>query len=362
MRVYIAILILSIFILLAGTATLIYQRVSNPNISSEKSNEPPITKSSDVQFDPLTLESIFHNNSNKKDLLQKPIITIVATGDILPGRSVNYKTLQYDNFNWAFEHTADLLKDADITFINLESPLVKNCPVTNEGMVFCGDTRHVQGLTYAGVDVVNLGNNHAGNHGLLGIKETIDVLESADIKVVGALNNPKFVEVRGTLIAFLGFDDITPQPGVSSAESEDFRREISEASEQSDITVVQIHWGSEYQSQPNQRQKDLARLAIDSGADLVIGNHPHWIQPVEIYKNKLITYAHGNFIFDQMWSEKTREGVIGKYYFYDNQLIDVEYVPIKIYDYGQARIIDDQEYKKKILDEMYQESQKVVSN
>ena len=75
---------------------------------------------------------------------------------------------------------------------------------------------------------------------------------------------------------------------------------------------------------------ELGHLMIDSGADFVIGNHPHWVQGVEIYKGKLITYAHGNFIFDQTWSEETQEGVVGTYTFYDKQLISVHYTPIKV--------------------------------
>lgn len=363
MRVLVALLIISILLLLGATSVLINQRVNKPDESLVTIGDTPLKNIYDGEVKQLSLETFFDDRT--PDISSYPkdsVITLIATGDILPGRSVNYKSLQYNNFRWAYEFTADLLGDSDVTFVNLEAPLVKNCPVTNEGMIFCGDARHVQGLTYAGVDVVNLGNNHAGNHGMPGVKETIDVLESANIKVVGALNNPKYVDVRGTTIAFLGYDDITPQQGVSSASNEHITQEVSQASKNADITIVQLHWGSEYQSQPNDRQKELARLVVDSGADMVIGNHPHWIQPIEIYKNKLITYAHGNFIFDQMWSEKTREGVVGKYYFYENHLIDAEFIPTKIYDYGQAKVIEDQEYRNKILREMYHESQKLRSH
>ena len=95
----------------------------------------------------------------------------------------------------------------------------------------------------------------------------------------------------------------------------------------------------------------LGHFTIDSGADLVIGNHPHWIQPIEIYKGKLITYAHGNFVFDQEWSLKTKQGVVGKYTFYDNQLVDVEFLPIQIENYGQPFFLAGQA-KKSILESM----------
>jgi len=87
--------------------------------------------------------------------------------------------------------------------------------------------------------------------------------------------------------------------------------------------------------------REIGHLAIDDGADLVIGNHPHWVQGVEIYHDKLITYAHGNFIFDQMWSQETREGVVGRYTFYGTRLIRVDYRPVLISDYAQPAWLDD---------------------
>ena len=96
-------------------------------------------------------------------------------------------------------------------------------------------------------------------------------------------------------------------------------------------------------------------MIIDDGADVVIGNHPHWIQPPEIYKGKFIMYAHGNFIFDQMWSENTRKGVVGKYTFYDKKLVDVEFSPVLIENYAQPNFMSDAD-KKILLDDLKKES------
>jgi poly-gamma-glutamate synthesis protein (capsule biosynthesis protein) len=123
-----------------------------------------------------------------------------------------------------------------------------------------------------------------------------------------------------------------------------------------DIIIVAFHWGIEYTDMPSERQKQLAHLAVDSGADLVLGNHPHWIQPVEIYQDKLIVYAHGNFVFDQMWSEKTREGVIGRYVFYDDKLVDAQFIPIYISSYGQPDLAESPR-KEKILETMKRSSE-----
>lgn len=285
---------------------------------------------------------------------------LIATGDVIPARVVNIQATKYRNFKWPFERTADILRDADITFINLETPLLKNCPLVNDGMKFCGDEKHIEGLVFAGVDVTSLANNHAGNYGLDAINYTANLLNNNDILVTG-LNGPVYKDVKGLKFAFLGYSDIGfRQTGISWADEARIQSEIAEARRNADIVIVTYHWGVEYRNQPDQRQKYLGRFTVDAGADLVIGNHPHWIQPIEIYKDKLITYAHGNLIFDQEWSLKTKQGVVGKYTFYDNRLIDVEYLPIQIDNYGQPYFLEGIK-KKSILENMREESSRLPS-
>lgn len=101
--------------------------------------------------------------------------------------------------------------------------------------------------------------------------------------------------------------------------------------------IVAFHWGTEYTSTPNSTQIELAHSTIEAGADLIIGNHPHWVQGIEQYKGKFISYSHGNFIFDQMWSQETKEGVLGKYTFNNDGLINVEFIPVIIDEYSQPR-------------------------
>jgi len=293
-------------------------------------------------------------------LSAKERITVIATGDVIPARSVNYQTIKNSSFVWPFEKTADVVKNADVTFINLETPLLKDCRTTQEGMVFCGDLRHIEGLQFAGVDIASLANNHAGNYGEKGVSKTEELLLQNGIKTVGT-GNILYNTTKETRFAFLGYNDITsPQPGVEDADEEKIKKDIQEARNHADIIIVTYHWGVEYRDQPDDRQKYLGHMTIDAGADLVIGNHPHWIQPVEIYKNKLITYAHGNYIFDQMWSEETKLGVIGRYTFYNKQLVDVEFLPIRIIDYGQPYFLRGDE-KQKVLDAMEKESKLLMS-
>jgi poly-gamma-glutamate capsule biosynthesis protein CapA/YwtB (metallophosphatase superfamily) len=305
---------------------------------------------------PLTLEKIF--TSDRQAVNGDNLITLIATGDVIPARSTNFQTSQRKNFLWPFEKTADVLKSADITFINLETPLIKNCQLINEGMQFCGSSKHIEGLNFAGVDVANFGNNHSANYGKSGIDETKKLLEDNGILVTG-LNGPVYNTVKGIKFAFLGYTDIEKSPLVSVADENKIKAEVAEAKKNADVVIVQYHWGTEYITPPEDRQKFLGKLTIDAGADLVIGNHPHWIKPIEFYQGKLITYGHGNFIFDQEWSQKTKEGVVGKYTFDGRDLVDVEYIPVEIINYGQPYFLEG-EAKQKILNEMYQESKKLI--
>lgn len=309
----------------------------------------------------LTVDKIFSEKGQFEDLNPEKIITLIATGDVIPARSVNFQTIQRKNFKWPFEKTADILKSADITLINLETPLLVDCPVTQEGMVFCGDYRNVEGLMFAGVDIASLANNHAGNWGKKGLETTANLLAIKGIQTTGNIVTPgaAFKSVKGINFAFLGFNDIEKNGLTTPAEDTRIKEDIQAVRNQADVVIVQFHWGAEYVTAPEERQRYLGKLAIDSGADLVIGNHPHWIKPVEFYRNKLITYAHGNFVFDQEWSQKTKEGVVGKYTFYGKDLIDAEFLPVEIKDYGQPYFLEG-EKKKEILDEMYSESKKLL--
>jgi len=304
---------------------------------------------------PLTLETIFNQERpNIATLSAEKITTLVATGDVGLVRSVNFQMSNRNDFVYPFARIADVLKEADLTLVNLEGPLVKNCPLTNTGMVFCGNPEGVEGLVFAGIDLISLTNNHSFDYGQDGLLETIKVLNKRGITPVEP-EKIVFKEIKGQKFAFLGFEDVNKK--VAEAK---IGAQIKQAKSLADLVIVSFHWGVEYNAYPTQRQKELARLAIDSGADLIIGNHPHWIQPVEIYKDKLIVYSHGNFIFDQMWSKKTREGIIGRYTFYEDKLIYAEFLPIFISETYQPYLLEGEE-KEEILKIIEEESRKFLT-
>lgn len=275
--------------------------------------------------------------------------TILATGDVILARSVNAKMVRLNNFKLPFEKTVNFLKSADAVFINLESPLISNCPITDEGMKFCGDPRDVQGLVYGGVTVASIANNHTGDYGINGINATIALLQENKIKVTGN-GQSAIVTIRDKKFGFLGYNTIgAKESGIAWAEIPEIQSDIQSLKKQVNFVIVAFHWGIEYTSLPSSKQRELAHIAIDAGADLIIGNHPHWVQGIEQYSGKYITYSHGNFIFDQMWSQETREGVIGKYIFDGNGVKDIKFFPIIIDDYSQARFATAAEAAKILL-------------
>lgn len=275
------------------------------------------------------------------------LVELTATGDIIPARHTNAQMVARHDFLWPVREIKTWIT-GDIVFVDLESPLVPGCPTTDSGFKFCGDPRFIDALTSIGAGVANLSNNHLTNYGPQGTDSTVKLLTDHGIQPAG-LGFTARITAKGTRFAFLGFNGV----GVAVNRAE-MKREIENARGTADVVVVQFHWGKEYVLTPQStgdaiapdNPREIGRLAIDDGADLVIGNHPHGVQGFELYKGKLITYAHGNLIFDQMWTpdpgqEDPRNGVLGHYFFEGPNLVQVGYVPYRIYDYGQPRVLVD---------------------
>jgi len=305
-------------------------------------------KTSLVSFIPLlSLESIFSkNNYFVEKLPPEETITLITTGDIIPARTVNFKMAQYNNFPYPFEKTAEFLKTSNLTLINLEAPLIKNCPLTNTGMIFCGDKRFVEGLIYADIDIVNLANNHALNYGIEGVNQTINLLNKNKILFTGfPINELTVKKIKDNKLGFLGWNLLNDFSEIEVLDT------IKKAKEKVDLLIVSLHWGAEYEYYPSPWQKDLAHKIINQGADLIVGNHAHRIQPIEIYKNKLIIYAHGNFIFDQEWSQETKTGFITKIVFYQSKIVGLEVLPVFISDFSQPAFLEG-EKKEQVINKL----------
>ncbi|MDO8614809.1 MAG: CapA family protein [Dehalococcoidia bacterium] len=312
---------------------------------------------------PLTLADVFPPRDLAALRLDPARVrTLIVTGDVIPARYTDVTIRnQGDDFLYTVAATKDITANADLTVINLEAPLMDACPYHDSGFTFCGRPGFVAALQAAGVDVVTLENNHITNYGWDGVNETVRHLEAAGIKWADR-ESVASVDVRGLKFGFLAFNGVG-----ETIDREAMAAQIAALRPQVDVLAVAFHWGAEYVSLPqvapgvaDDNPAEIAHLAIDAGADLVIGNHPHWVQAVEVYNGRYIAYAHGNFIFDQMWSYETRLSVIGRYTFFDKQLVGVEYVPTIIENYAQPRPLEGAEAQA-VLDTMKAASEQLAA-
>lgn len=245
-------------------------------------------------------------------------IKILFVGDIMLDRGVVYyskKSAGEDINNFVFEGVKNQLLENDVVIANLEGPITGNesvsilaKPDSPEIFYFTFDPSWAETLFENNIRVVDLGNNHILNFGGQGLAETKKYLAEAGVDYFGAPDYPKSVtkEINGIKLAFVSYNEFA---SYSKIEADSTIEQIKQAKQKADIVVVFSHWGAEYVSEPADSIKQLARSFIDEGADLVIGSHPHVIQPVEIYKEKRIYYSLGNFIFDQYFSEETKKGL-----------------------------------------------------
>lgn len=251
---------------------------------------------------------------NLAEIQKEQDFSLISTGDIGLVRDINYKIKLENNPDYPFLKIADYLSDADLTVANLEGPLIDNCPIIREGFTFCGETSNVSGLVFSGIDALSLANNHTTNYGMEGLKKTEQTLRLNNITPFGLDGKIEYLTVNGIKVALVGFIELGNNwGGLNNATVENVSNLISEARKNSDVVITAFHWGEEYTRKPTENMVMLAHLAIDNGADIVLGNHPHWVQINEIYKDKFIIYAQGNTVFDQDWSQETREGVIYKF-------------------------------------------------
>lgn len=265
-----------------------------------------------------------------KDLTSKET-TIILTGDIMLGRSVMSVSLKKNDPTYPFRKVSEVLNKADVVFSNLENPIVENCPTTDTGFKFCALPVMVQGLTYAGIDIVNIANNHTGNYGVEGVEQTKKYLKEAGIGYVGA-GSLIIKEVNGTKFGFLGFDYVDNRPS-----EKDFQL-VSDSKKKVDVLIVGVHWGVEYTVLPTQDQKQVAQNLVQAGADVISGHHPHWVQSIDKTDDSLVYYSLGNFVFDQMWSEETKKGLSVKLIYSEGQ-IQEEKMPVYMKNWAQPEFV-----------------------
>jgi len=278
------------------------------------------------EFPTTAKSSSFRFLNFRKD----PETTIILTGDIMLGRSVMQTSLSKSDPNYPFRAVADTLQKTDLVFGNLETPVVENCPETTSGMIFCADPEMLSGLKFAGIDIVSIANNHTKNYGENGFAQTEKYLTEEGISYVGA-ENLVIREVKGSKFGFLSFSFVDNKPTALDYQL------VRDSKSRVDVLLVMVHWGNEYNPDPTFSQKEIADNLIKTGADVVVGAHPHWVQGVDTVGGKPIFYSLGNFVFDQAWSEETKTGLAIRLTYRDNKLSKIEEMPVYMENFAQPK-------------------------
>ena len=282
-------------------------------------------------------------------------VGVIVTGELIPARCTDAALEEIGDFGAMFDGTRELLLAADIAVVPLEVALTNLSPPTpcTPTFVLQGRAEAVDAIAEAGIDVMLIAGNHAmdcwsGCSGGQVLLDTLDRFDRAGVAHAGGAANIEaartatVIERDGVRFAFLAYDSIAPwyaatggSPGTAPLDVTTLAEDVAAAAARADFVVVGFGWGVEYTADPIASQREAAAIAVAAGASLVIGNHPHWVQAVEVLSgattgDALVVYSLGNFVFDQSWSVPTTQGMVLEAGFANGELIGYRLRPIVI--------------------------------
>jgi poly-gamma-glutamate synthesis protein (capsule biosynthesis protein) len=273
-----------------------------------------------------------------------PVVThLVLGGDVMLSRHVARVARERNDPAFPLRDFAPVLQAADIAFVNLESPFSDRGAVVQHGMIFKAEPEMIAALELAGVDVVSTANNHARDQGSHGVEFTLDWLQRHQIAAAGTGSSAEaahagvVIERNGIKFGFLGYT--YDQSNGNHADTDDrvavmdvarMRDDVARLATRADAIIVSMHAGIEYSPKSNAQQVAFARAAIDAGASVVVGHHPHVTQPWERYGQGVIFYSLGNLVFDQFQRVETQRGALADIVFEGPRLARASLLPVEI--------------------------------
>jgi len=252
-------------------------------------------------------------------------LRLAAVGDVTFGNGVSTMIgLRGPRYPWL--SVGRVLRRADLALANLEGAVsTRGAPVPNKQYHFRGPPGALAAAgRFAGVDVVSLANNHTLDYGRVAFLDTLRNARRFGIRTVGGggdlerARRPAVIALGGIKVAFLGYSDVRPlgfdaapeRPGTVPAFPELVSADVRTARERADVVVVYFHWGIERTFSPTGRQRSLARVSIAAGAQVVLGSHPHVLQPRERFGTRFVAWSLGNFVFGAGSSGTERAGIL----------------------------------------------------
>jgi poly-gamma-glutamate synthesis protein (capsule biosynthesis protein) len=272
-----------------------------------------------------------------------PVTRILLGGDVMLSRYVGALARQRDDPASPLRDVADLFSSADIAFVNLEAPFSDRGRKVEAGMVFKAEPEMIEALRVAGIDIVSTANNHARDCGGYGVEFTLNWLQKNGIETVGTGQSAELAHEGAILernqvgFGFLAYtydqsngNHADQDDRVAMMDLEEMVEDVKKLQERCDVVIVSMHAGTEYLQKPNAQQREFAHAAIDAGATIVVGHHPHVTQPVEDYGKGVVFYSLGNLAFDQFQRKETQRGWIADVRFIRNRLVGYGIIPVDI--------------------------------
>ena len=256
-------------------------------------------------------------------LVVRPVV-LAAGGDVNLDESIG-TAIETRGADHPWTSVAPLLRAADLALVNLECAVSsRGTPVPGKQYVFRGAPGSLAGVARAGVDVVSVANNHSLDYGTDAFLDTLAHARRAGLRTVGggadldAARKPVILVRGGLRIAVLAYSDVRPlgfdaaggKPGTARAESTWIAEDVARARRRANAVVVYFHWGTELATTPDARQRTFAHAALRAGASVVLGAHPHVLQPVERHRRKVVAWSLGNFVFGAASPGTTASGVL----------------------------------------------------
>jgi len=280
-----------------------------------------------------------------------PRTTLVAVGDILLGRSLGTLMEETGDYSIAFRNIEPETTAADIAFANLEGPFCGEPPYPGAGMVFRVRPAAIAGLVHAGFDVLSVANNHFDNGGDACIRFSLEHVHRAGIATAGAGETYEAAHAPAILVrhrvrfAFLGYTyaelNDTPEathPVIAGRNPERVREDVAAALTRADAVIVSLHDGTEYTARVARETEEFCHAAIDAGAAVVLGHHPHVPQRIELYHGGWIFYSLGNFVFQQYTPPEVQTALMARITFEGARVKRVEATPLVIEWHSTPRL------------------------
>lgn len=266
----------------------------------EETTEPKKDDSSTDNTDDTSKDSQ-EETTTPEPTAESVSITVSMVGDCTLGTDVNFdQSTSFDAFyqmkndpGYFFQNVKDIFTADDLTVANMEGTLTTSNDRQQKTFAFKGDPSYTEILTRGSVEATNLANNHSHDYGDQSYEDTIQYLEAAGITTFG-YDRTAVMDVKGIKVGLIGIYELKDGLG-RQQQVIDTIQEVKDQGAQ--VIIVSFHWGTEKSNIPDDIQKTLAHLAVDQGADLVVGHHPHVLQGIEKYQGKNIVYSLGNFCF-----------------------------------------------------------------